>query len=263
MPLVRTIAVINQKGGVGKTTTTANLGAAIAERGPDICLLDLDPQSHLTLHFNIEPGSGQTNTYDVLTGRVPLSSAAINVKQHLWVAPAVIDLAAVEIELATTPGREQLLRQRLAADVLPFEYLMIDCPPSLGLLTVNALAAANDALIPLQPHFLALQGLGRLLETISLVQHRINGDLRVGGVIFCMYEQITRLAGEVAADLKAFFDAARTTDSPWANAKIFETVIRRNIKLAECPSYGQTIFEYEPNSNGAKDYNALADEFML
>ena len=263
MPLVRTIAAINQKGGVGKTTTTANLGAAIAARGADICLLDLDPQSHLTLHFNIEPASGQANTYDVITGQSPLSSAAINIKEHLWVAPAVIDLAAVEIELATTRGREQLLRQRLADDDLPFEYLLIDCPPSLGLLTVNALAAADDALIPLQPHFLALQGLGRLLETISLVQHRINPDLRVGGVIFCMYEQTTRLAAEVAADLKAFFDAARTTDCPWANARIFETVIRRNIKLAECPSHGQTIFDYEPNSNGARDYNALADEFML
>ena len=263
MPLVRTIASINQKGGVGKTTTTANLGAAIAARGADICLLDLDPQSHLTLHFDIEPAGPQANTYGVLTGQASLRSTAIKVREHLWVAPAVIDLAAVEIELATTSGRERLLRQRLAADDLPFEYLMIDCPPSLGLLTVNALAAADDVLIPLQPHFLSLHGLGRLLETISLVQHRINPDLRVGGVILCMYEQNTRLAAEVTADVKAFFGAARSTDCPWANARIFETVIRRNIKLAECPSFGQTIFEYEPNSNGARDYNALGDEFML
>jgi len=258
---VKTFAVINQKGGVGKTTTVANLGAAIAARGHDICLVDLDPQAHLTLHLGIEPGQPPLSTYDVLLSDASFAAATMLVAPHLSVAPAVIDLAAAEIELVTTVGREQILRDKMAAH-LPYEFAMIDCPPSLGLLTLNALAAADEVFIPLQPHFLALQGLGKLLETVSLVQRRINPRLRVAGVLLCMYETATRLAAEVVADLRAFFDAARGTHVPWANARIFEHYIRRNVKLAECPSYGKTIFDYEPASNGAQDYTMLAEEFL-
>ncbi len=139
---------------------------------------------------------------------------------------------------------------------------LIDCPPSLGLLTLNALSAADEVVIPLQPHFLALQGLGKLLETIALVQRRINPPLRVGGVVLCMYESSTKLSGEVLGDLKNFLASSRGTNLPWSQARIFETVIRRNIKLAECPSYGTTIFDYEPHSRGAEDYRALAEEFL-
>ena len=259
---VRTIAVINQKGGVGKTTTVANLGAALAAKGHDVCLLDLDPQAHLTLTVGVEPGSPATSMYDVLTAEVDIASTIIQVRPNLSVVPSVIDLAAAEVELVTTVGREQILRDRLGAAPLPYEYALIDCPPSLGLLTLNALAAAEWVMIPLQPHFLALQGLGKLLETVSLVQRRINPSLRVFGVVLCMYETGTRLAGEVVTDLRGFFEGSRNTNAPWANAKIFETVIRRNVKLAECPSHGKTIFDYEPTSNGALDYKALAKEFI-
>ena len=262
MPLVHTIAVINQKGGVGKTTTVANLGAAIAARGCRVCLIDLDPQAHLTLHFNIEPGPKTVSVYDILSGRAGFADACVKVDEHLTVVPSVIDLAAAEVELAGTVGREQILRDQLVGRSLPFELVLIDCPPSLGLLTLNALAAADEVLIPLQPHFLALQGLGKLLETISLVQRRINPRLRVGGVMLCMYESTTRLAAEVVRDLHEFFQAGRASPSPWSEARIFTAVIRRNIKLAECPSYGKTIFDYEPASNGAADYRELAREFM-
>ncbi len=259
---VKTIAMINQKGGVGKTTTVVNLGAALANRGRDVCLVDMDPQSHLTLHFGLEPGSSQTSIYDVLTSSEPIGPTAKMVAPHLWVAPSEIDLAAAEMELAGTVGREQILRDRLGEVSLPYEFVMIDCPPSLGLLTLNALAAADEVYIPLQPHFLALQGLGKLLETVSLVRRRVNPDLKVGGVILCMYESTTRLAGEVLEDLKNFFSGAGQTDSPWSQACIFETLIRRNVKLAECPSYGRTIFDYEPRCHGAEDYTSLAEEFL-
>jgi chromosome partitioning protein len=262
MPPVRTIAVINQKGGVGKTTTVVNLGAALASRGHDVGLIDLDPQSHLTLHLGVEPGSAPVSMYDVLTGDVGIASAALRLRDHLWLAPSVIDLAAAEVELVGTVGREQILRDRLAGAVPAAELTFIDCPPSLGLLTLNALAAADEVIIPLQPHFLALHGLGKLLETISLVQRRVNSRLRVSGVILCLYESTAKLSSEVTADLRQFLDAARSSPTPWAQARIFQTVIRRNIKLAECPSYGKTIFEYAPASHGAEDYAKLAEEFL-
>ena len=261
MPLVHTIAVINQKGGVGKTTTVANLGAAIAARGCSVCLIDLDPQAHLTLHFNIEPGPKTVSVYDILSGRAGFGDACVKVDEHLTVVPAVIDLAAAEVELAGTVGREQILRDSMAAQPQSFQLGLIDCPPSLGLLTLNALAAADEVFIPLQPHFLALQGLGKLLETVSLVQRRINPGLRVSGVVLCLYETGTRLAAEVVADLSGFFEANRGGKCAWADAHIFRSVIRRNVKLAECPSHGMTIFQYDASSNGAADYNALADEF--
>lgn len=259
---VKVFAIINQKGGVGKTTTVANLGAAVAAKGHDVCLIDMDPQAHLTLHLGIEPGSSETSVYDVLLNEEPITSARQKVAENLTVVPSVIDLAAAEIELVTTVGREQILADRLGAEDLNHEFVMIDCPPSLGLLTLNALAAADAVLIPLQPHFLALQGLGELLKTVSLVQRRINPRLKVAGVIFCMYETQTRLAGEVAADLEDFLNSMRDQDTPWSQAKIFPTRIRRNVKLAECPSHGRCIFDYDPHSHGANDYLSLAEEFL-
>jgi chromosome partitioning protein len=262
MAAVRTIAVTNQKGGVGKTTTVANLGAALARRGLNVCLIDLDPQAHLTLHFGIDPARLTTSTYDVMTGQMPLGRAAVLVEPHLTVVPSAIDLAGAEVELAGEVGREQILRDRIASQPMAYELILVDCPPSLGVLTLNALAAVEEILIPLQGHFLALQGLGTLLETVSLVQRRINPGLKVAGVIFCMFESGTRLAVEVAEDVRQFFDAARAAGTPWSGARIFRTRIRRNIKLAECPSHGTTILQYEPSSHGAEDYRALADEFL-
>jgi chromosome partitioning protein len=259
---VRTIAVINQKGGVGKTTTVANLGAAVADRGRSVCLLDLDPQAHLTLHFGVEPDGTDLSMYDVLSGESKLAPTLLAVRPSVWLGPSSIDLAGAEIEMVNTVGREQVLRDALADADLPQELVFIDCPPSLGLLTLNALAGADEVIIPLQPHFLALQGLGKLLETVSLVQRRINPQLTVSGVILCMYETTTRLAGEVRDDLRAFLDTARGGETPWANAHVFQTFIRRNVKLAECPSHGRTIFDYDRSSHGAEDYAALADEFL-
>jgi len=259
---VRVIAVTNQKGGVGKTTTVANLGSAVARMGKKVCLIDLDPQSHLTMHLGMEPGSGAVSMYDVLTNDVPLKRAVRQAADGLWLAPAVIDLAAAEVELVTTVGREQILRDRFKDAPPDWDCVLIDCPPSLGLLTLNALSAADEVFIPLQPHFFALQGLGKLLETVQLVQRRINPRLIVGGVILCMYESTTRLAGEVLGDLRAFLESSRNQPVPWSGAKILQTLIRRNIKLAESPSYGKTIFDYEPASHGAEDYRRLAEEFL-
>ena len=247
---------------MGKTTTVANLGAAIAARGKRLCLIDMDPQAHLTLHVGLEPGANTPGLYDMLTGDASMREAAVKVTDHLSVIPSEIDLAAAETELVTVVGREQILRDRLDACNSDYDHVIIDCPPSLGLLTLNALAAADYVFIPLQAHFLALQGLGKLLETVSLVRQRINPKLKVGGVILCMHERQTRLAGEVVADLEEFLEAARGSNVPWAEAKIFTSAIRRNIKLAECPSYGKTIFDYDPYSHGALDYDSLAEEFM-
>jgi len=262
MPPVRTLVVLNQKGGVGKTTTVVNLGAAVAAEGHRICLVDLDPQAHLTLHLGIEPGSPDISIYEVLGRRARIEAAAVEITHNLHLVPSVIDLAAAEIELVSAVGRERILRDSLAECSARFDYVLIDCPPSLGLLTLNALAAAEEVFIPLQPHFLALQGLGKLLETISLVRQRINPSLRIAGIILCLHEKHTRLASEVVADLEEFLAAARNTDKPWADTRIFSSTIRRNIKLAECPSYGKTIFEYDPRCIGADDYRALASEFL-
>ena len=263
MPVVKVVAVINQKGGVGKTTTVANLGAAVASKGRNVCLIDLDPQSQLTLHFGADTSGQNTTIYDVLTRGRALDDAVCDLGEHLSLVPSEIDLAAAEMEMVSTVGREQILADRLAVMRRACDVALIDCHPSLGVLTLNALAAADELIIPLQAHFLALQGLSRLLETVSLVQQRINPRLHVGGLVLCMFERNTRLAGEVVADLGAFLDAARGTDVPWADAHVFRTAIRRNVKLAECPSYGKSIFDYEPSSHGAEDYAGLADEFLL
>ncbi len=259
---MRTIAVINQKGGVGKTTTVANLGTALAVAGRRVLLIDLDPQTHLTLSFNVEPDASRPHIYDVLSGGESVNRAVHKVRKNAWLISSHIDLAAAEMELVSVVGREVILRDALAAMKRKFDFVFVDCPPSLGLLTVNALTAVEEVFIPLQPHFLALQGVGRLFETIALVRDRLNPKLSVSGILLCLYEAGTRLAAEVVQDLRQFLEKARGTEVPWADARIFDTIIRRNIKLAECPSHGLTIFDYEPRSNGARDYARLAKEVL-
>ena len=255
---MRSIAIINQKGGVGKTTTAVNLSAALAATGQRVCLIDLDPQAHATLHFGLAPGQHQCSTYDVLTSDATLTDALQQVDEHLWVAGSHIDLAAAEVELAGVVGRELILRDKLADLDDRFDFLFIDCPPSLGVLTINALTAVDEVFLPLQPHFLALHGLSKLLGTIDLVARRLNERLRLSGVIFCLYESGTRLAAEVSSDVDRYFQQAREPNRPWAAAQMFETRIRRNIRLAEAPSFGQSIFGYAPDSHGADDYQQLA-----
>lgn len=257
---MRSIAIMNQKGGVGKTTTAVNVGAALAEAGERVCLVDLDPQAHASLHLGVEPQLDTPTIYDVLVRDAPLAETHRQVAENLLLVPSHLDLAAAEVELAGVVGREVILRDRLQHYDEPLDYLLVDCPPSLGILTLNALAAVEEVFIPLQPHFLALHGLGKLLETIDLVGKRLNHRLRLTGVIFCMYDAQTRLAIEVSEDVDEFFRAARGQPTPWAGAQAFKTRIRRNVRLAEAPSFGQSIFQYAPDSNGAEDYRQLAEE---
>jgi chromosome partitioning protein len=180
----------------------------------------------------------------------------------LWLCPSDINLAAAEVELAGVVGREVILREALARDTDEFDFMLMDCGPSLGVLTLNALACADEVFIPLQPHFLALHGLSKLLETTALVSRRINPRLKVTGVVVCLYDSQTKLSHEVLGDLRGFLEKSRGASVPWADARVFDTKIRRNVKLAECPSYGQSIFRYAPNCPGATDYAALANEVI-
>ncbi len=256
------IAIINQKGGVGKTSTAANLGAGLAQRGLRMLLIDLDPQGHLTTHFGLDEAAVGRGTYEVLTSNMPLAEATHKYSPNISVVPTRVDLAAAETELLTVVGREVILQGALSAPDLPYDVVLFDCPPSLSVLSLNAMSAASRVLIPVQPHFLALQGAGKLFETIALVSQRINPKLSVLGVVMCLYDAGTRLSSEVVDDLSGFLEGHRDQNVPWRDARIFETRIRRNVKLAECPSYGQSIFEYAPRSNGAIDYLKLADEVI-
>ena len=259
---MRRIAIINQKGGVGKTTTSVNLGAALARGGKKVCILDLDPQAHATTHLGIEPDGEAPSLYDALIDNKPLAEVRKQIDDNLWIAGSDINLAAAEVELAGVVGREVILRDLLAADEAAFDFILMDCAPSLGVLTLNALCAASEVFIPLQPHFLALHGLSKLLETTALVSKRINPHLRVTGVILCMCEANTRLAQEVERDLGEFLGNSRGHNVPWNQARIFNSRIRRNIKLAEAPSFGKSIFSYAPSCHGAEDYLALALEVL-
>ncbi|MCI0498860.1 MAG: AAA family ATPase [Planctomycetales bacterium] len=256
---LRTIAVLNQKGGVGKTTTVVNMAAALALKGRQVLVIDMDPQAHLTIHLGADRDADAPGTYEVLTEGASLTDAARSVRENLWLLGASIDLVGAEAELVTEVGREIILRQALETVRSRFDYVIIDCPPSLGLLTLNALAAVDEVVIPIQPHFLALQGFSRLLQTITLVQTRINPALRVSAILMCMFDSRTSLSNEVCQDIERFLSAARSSEQPWSRAAVIPVHIRRNIKLAEAPSHGQTIFEYEPTCNGAADYQAVAD----
>jgi chromosome partitioning protein len=259
---MHTLAVINQKGGVGKTTTAVNLAAALARSGQRVGLVDLDSQAHASLHLGVDPQSTAPTTYDLLTSDAALSQVWQETAEGVLVAPAHIDLAAAELELASVVGRELILRDKLAADAAELDYLLVDCPPSLGVLTLNALSAVEDVFLPLQPHFLALHGLSKLMQTVDLVADRLNRRLKMAGVVLCLYESGTRLATEVTSDVEAYFEQLRGRGGPWGHVRLFDTRVRRNIRLAEAPSHGRSIFGYDPESRGAEDYSALAGEVL-
>ncbi len=258
-PVMRIIAVLNQKGGVGKTTTVVNTAAALAAMGLRIVVIDLDPQSHLTIHLGLEPQKIKSGSYEVLIKQANFEEEILIVRPNLWLLPANINLVGAETELVSVVGRETILREAIQTVKDKFDYFIIDCPPSLGLLSLNALAAADEILIPLQPHFLALQGFGKLLQTVELVNKRINPQLKVKGILLCMFDSRASLPNEVKADIEQFVNKARGTNCAWAEAQILPVYIRRNIRLAESPSYGKTIFEYEPNCHGAEDYKKVAE----
>ncbi|MEM8738462.1 MAG: AAA family ATPase [Planctomycetota bacterium] len=261
----RVLALMNQKGGVGKTTTAVNVGAALANLGLRVLCIDLDPQAHLTLSLGIEPDAVDKSNYDLLTDRDTTAMEVVRYTarddQRLAVLPSETNLAGIESELAemiATGLAQTILRNKCRALIQEFDYVLIDCPPSLGLLTINALTLASEIVVPMQAHFLALQGMTKLFETIGMVRQGINPDLTVAGVVLCMHEGNTLLANEVISELEDFFRGARGTDQPWADGRVFTPPVRRNIKLAEAPSFGQSVHAYAPDSNGAKDYLALA-----
>ena len=257
----RVIAILNQKGGVGKTTTTVNLAAALAEMGNRILVIDLDPQTHLGLHFGVEDAA--TSVYDLLMDDdIPITDALVKARAHIDLVTSEVDLAAAESELAAKTDRHDLLSKKLAPILGEYDFVFIDCPPSLGLLTINALAAAEELIVPMQTHFLALQGVSRLFETVQMLVGGLNPNLRVTGVVLCMHERNTKLAREVVDDLQEFFEASKDQEVPWRNCVILDPPIRRNVKLAEAPSFGQTIFDYEPECAGAQDYKKLAQSVV-
>jgi len=246
---MRTIAVANQKGGVGKTTTVINAGAGLARLGKKVLLIDLDPQAHLTYSLGIEAPPEPYTIYGVLRGEAPLKQVLTD-RGDLKVVPATIEASGADMELASVAGKEVLLKEALTG-IRGFDFCLLDCPPSLGILTLNAFTTAHEVYIPLQTEFLAIQGLGKLVDTIEIVKKRLNRHLDVTGVIATRYDGRKRLNREVVETLRRHF-----------GPKLFKTIIRENISLAEAPSFSKTIFEYRPRSYGAEDYLSLSQEIL-
>jgi len=248
----RVIAIANQKGGVGKTTTTVNLGACLAALGRRVLVVDIDPQANTTSGFGLDKGRVGHSIYDVLIDerslREVIRSTAI---QGLWLVPANIELAGAELELVGMIGRETRLRRALEGVRETFDFVLIDCPPSLGLLTLNAMAAADGLLVPIQCEYYALEGLSQLLNTLRAVQAHLNPDLVLDGVVLTMFDGRTNLSIQVAEEVKRFF-----------RDKVFRTIIPRNVRLSEAPSHGQPVIVYDARSRGAEVYMELAKEVV-
>ena len=249
-PLPRVIALANQKGGVGKTTTTVNLGAALAELDHRTLVIDLDPQGNATTGLGINSHVLDYSIYDVLLSDVPLEDCIESTSvRNLFLAPASLDLAGAEIELVPAFSREMRLRNAINAVKADYDYILIDCPPSLGLLTVNALAAADEVMVPIQCEYYALEGLSQLQHNIELVKKNLNPSLELSSIVLVMYDGRTKLAAEVRDEVRG-----------WFGPKVCRNVIPRNIKLSEAPSYGQPITTFDPSSRGAVAYRELARE---
>lgn len=250
---MRVISLVNQKGGVGKTTTTKNLGAGLVREGKRVLLIDLDPQANLTYSLGIRPENDDAmrTMYEVLKGTAKLKDIILAHDNGVKLAPAHINLSASELELTSQAGRELILKEAVQPVLHDYDYILIDCAPSLGILTLNALVASREVFIPLQTEFLAMQGMSKLLETLSVVKQRLNHDIEVTGIIGTMYDGRKNLPQEIVSSVRQHF-----------GDKLFKTLIRSNVSLAEAPSYGQDIFSYKPDSMGAKDYQALAKEVI-
>jgi chromosome partitioning protein len=248
----RTFALANQKGGVGKTTTAISLGAFLAAKSARVLLVDVDPQANATSGLGFDKWRTGPSTYDLLLGGCTAAEAILQTsRRDLALLPASPDLAAVEVELANEPSREARLRDALEPILDKYDFVLIDCPPSLGLLTVNALVAASDVIVPVQCEYLALEGLSLLLDTVDRVRQSLNRDLQVFGILMTMFDPRTNLSEQVVEEVRQHHPAT-----------IFRTVIPRNVRLSEAPSYGKSILDYDATSRGAASYDALADEAL-
>jgi chromosome partitioning protein len=248
--MASTIVFVNQKGGVGKTTSAINLGAYLAMEGKRTLLVDFDPQANLTSGLGRKPGG--EGIYDVLAGRATLKEIIVPTKvEWLELAPSSIDLSGATVELVDKEDRNEYLKRALATVTREYDFILIDCPPSLGILTLNGLVAADEVLIPLQCEYFALEGLSLILQTVSLVQKGMNTALKVCGILFTMYDSRTKLAQEVVQQVSDYF-----------KDKAFRTIIPRNVRLSEAPSHGEPVCLYDPACLGAKSYEALAKEFL-
>lgn len=251
MELGKVIAVANQKGGVGKTTTTVNLGTILARRGKKVLLIDADPQGNATSGIGVEK-EVEFSTYDILVNETEMKEAIQDTMiKHLKICPSNMNLAGAEVELVSMMSREQRLKEKLEVIKDKFDYILIDCPPSLGLITLNSFTASDSVLIPVQCEYFALEGLGQLLNTINLVKKHLNKNIQIEGALLTMYDIRTNLSNQVVKEVKKYFDN-----------KVYKTVIPRNVRLSEAPSYGMPITEYDPKSKGAKSYIKFTKEFL-
>ncbi|WP_034551627.1 ParA family protein [Carnobacterium funditum] len=250
--MARIIAVANQKGGVGKTTTTVNLGACLAYSGKKVLLVDIDAQGNATSGLGVRKVDVEKDIYDILVNETPIEEVVLpSSRENLWVVPATIQLAGAEIELTNQMARETRLKQALAKISDDYDFVLIDCPPSLGHLTINAFTASDTILIPVQCEYYALEGLSQLLNTVRLVQKHFNPDLKIEGVLLTMLDARTNLGYEVVDEVKKYF-----------REKVYKTIIPRNVRLSEAPSHGLSIIDYDPRSRGAEVYMELAKEVL-
>ena len=246
------ICFSNQKGGVGKTTTAINLAAFVAKKGRKSLLLDFDPQGNSTSGFGLEKNQLELTCYDFLMGDCEASDVICpTMVENLSILPCNIDLAAAEVDLVSVPSRESVLKNRLAEIRNDYDYIFIDCPPSLGLLTLNALVASDSVVIPIQSEFFALEGLSQLMNTIKIVKMRLNSNLNINGVVLTMYDTRTTMSKQVTAEIYKYF-----------GEKMYTVPIPRNVRLVESPSFGVPIFLHSPTSSGAKAYDALTEQFL-